>query len=128
MRIQIKYQDGVKFLAQARNHQFAIDQPKERGGSDAGMNPLEVFLSSLGSCVAFYVRRYCKDVNIDPKGLVVDVESVLSEERPFQFKDIKVKISLGQDIGNRRESLIKFVKNCPVHNTLSGQPKIKIEI
>ncbi len=128
MRIQIKYQDGVKFLAQARNHQFAIDRPKERGGSNTGMNSLEVFLSSLGGCISFYVRKYCQDVNIDSKGLVVDVESELSQERPFRFKDIRVKISLEQDIGGRKWALLKFVKNCPIHNTLSGQVNIEIEV
>ena len=53
-------------------HQFAIDQPKEKGGSDLGMNSSEIFLSSLGSCIAFYTKRYCQGANIDPSGLIVD--------------------------------------------------------
>lgn len=126
MKVQIKYQEGSRFIAQARTHQFTIDQPKEKGGSDSGMNPLEVFMSSLGSCVAFYARKYCKDTNIDPSGLVVDVESELSQDRPFRFKDIKVTISLGQDIGNKRESLLKFVSNCPIHNTIASHPNVEI--
>ncbi|MBL7197883.1 MAG: OsmC family protein [Candidatus Omnitrophica bacterium] len=58
----------------------------------------------------------------------VDIESKLSQDRPFRFKDVKIKISLSQDVGNRKESLLKFVKNCPIHNTITNHPNIEIEI
>lgn len=128
MKVQIKYEDGAKFIAQARTHQFNIDQPKDKGGSDSGMSPLEVFLSSLGSCVAVYAKRYCQDTNIDATDLTVEVDSELSQDRPFRFKDIKIKILLSQDVGTRKESLLKFAKNCPIHNTIAGQPNIEISL
>ncbi|MFH1621996.1 MAG: OsmC family protein [Candidatus Omnitrophota bacterium] len=128
MKVQIRYEEGVKFVAQARMHQAVIDQPKEKGGSDAGMNPLEFFLTSLGSCVALYAKRYYKDTNLDFSGLTVDVESELSPERPFRFTDIKLKVKLKNDIGDRREPFLRFIKNCPIHNTLAGQPNIDIDI
>ena len=128
MKVRIKYEDGAKFIAEARGHQFSIDQPKDKGGSDSGMNPLEVFLASLGSCVAFYSKRYCKDINVDASGLAVEVDAELSQDRPFRFKDIKLEITLNQDLGPRKESLLKFVKNCPIHNTITGAPNIEITI
>lgn len=128
MKVQIKYKEGVKFVAQARTHQFNIDQPKEKGGSDSGMNPSECFLVSLGGCVAFYARKYCKDTNIDPTGLAVTVDADFSQNRPYRFENIKIKISLNQDLGKRKDSFLRFVKNCPIHNTILGQPNIGIEI
>ena len=91
-----------------------------------GMNPLEIFLSSLGSCIAVYTKRYCQDTKIDPSGFVVEIESELSQERPFKFKDIKVKINLNKDLGDKKASFLNFVKNCPVHNSITGQPNIQI--
>lgn len=128
MKVQIKYEDGTKFIAEARNHKFNIDQPKDKGGSDSGMNPSEVFLCSLGSCIAFYARKYCRDLNIDPTGLAVDVESEFSQNRPYRFENIKIKISLRQDLGKRKEAFLKFVKNCPIHNAIMGNPNIEITI
>ncbi|MDD5618534.1 MAG: OsmC family protein [Candidatus Omnitrophica bacterium] len=128
MKVRVEYEEGVRFVAKAKTHQFTIDQPKDKGGGDLGMNPLEVFLSSLASCVAFYAIRYLKDTKVDPSGLTVDVESELISERPARFKDIKVKINLNQDLGDKKESFLKFVRNCPVHNTLAGQPNIDIEL
>ena len=128
MKVRIKYEDGAKFIAEARTHQFNIDQPKEKGGSDSGMKPLEVFLASLGSCIAVYAKKYCKDTNVDTAGLSVEVDAELGPGRPFKFNDIKIKIILGQDIGPREKSLLKFVKNCPIHNTITGAPNIEITI
>lgn len=128
MKVQVRYEEGVKFSAQVRTLKIFIDQPKEKGGSDSGMNPLEIFLSSLGSCVALYAKRYCKDTNLDFTGLTVEVESELSSERPYRFTDIKLMVKLKNDIGDRKESFLRFIKNCPIHNTLSGQPKIDIDI
>ncbi|MDD5005464.1 MAG: OsmC family protein [Candidatus Omnitrophica bacterium] len=128
MKIKITYEEGYRFSVQSGMHQITVDQPKEKGGSDSGMNPLEIFLSSLGSCIAFYITRYCQDTKIDPKGFTVDIESELSQERPLRFKEIKVKINLNQDLGSKKESFLKFIKNCPVHNTITGQPNVVIEL
>lgn len=126
MKVQVKYQEGEKFIAQVKSHQIVVDQPKEKGGTDMGMNPLEIFLSSLGSCVAVYAKRYCQGAKIDISGLAIEVESELSQDKPIRFKDIKVKINLSQDIGDKKESLIRFVRNCPIHNSITGQPNIEI--
>jgi putative redox protein len=128
MKIRIKHEEGYRFIAQAGEHKFYIDQPKDKGGSDLGMNPLEVFLSSLGSCVAVYTKRYCQDAKIDYAGLSVDIDAELSQDRPFRFSDIKVKIALGKDVDNRKDALLNFVRNCPIHNTVSGHPNISIEV
>ena len=128
MEVRVKYEDGTKFTAEARTHQFNIDQPKEKGGSDSGMKPLEVFLASLGSCIPVYAKKYCKDTNVDTSGLSVEVDAELGPDRPFMLKDIKIKIILNKDLGPRKESLLKFVKNCPIHNTIMGNPNIEITI
>lgn len=128
MNIQIRYQEGEKFITQTRQHQFNIDQPKEKGGSDLGMNPLGVFLSAVGSCIAVYAKRYCQGAKLDYSKLAVDIESQLSQDKPIRLKDIKVKIGLGYDIGSKKEPLLQFVKNCPIHNTISNKPEVEIRI
>jgi len=128
MKVQIKYQEGEKFIIESKSHQIIMDQPKEKGGTDEGMNSLEIFLSSLGSCIAVYTKRYCQGAKIDTAGLVVEVESELSQDKPVRFKDIKVKINLNQDLGDKKEPILRFVRNCPIHNSIAGQPNIEIVI
>lgn len=128
MEVKIKYLEGQKFIAEASGHKIIIDQPKEKGGADEGMNPLGLFLSALGSCAAFYAKNYCKNASIDTKNLEVSVSSNLSADKPFRFQDIDVKISLCNDIGERKDALIGFVENCPVHNTLKASPNVNFII
>lgn len=128
MEVTVKYIDNQKFIAQSGSHQLIIDQPKEKGGNEEGMSPLEVFLISLGACAAVYAKGYCKNAQIDAKDFKISVTSDLTPDSPRRFKDIKVKISLGQDLGNRKDALLSFVKNCPVHNSLINKPNVEFSI
>ena len=57
-------------------------------------------------------------------------EAEFSKEPPLSFKEIKVSIDLkGAKLDNRRkEALLEFIKNCPVHNTLEEKPEVEINI
>ena len=128
MKVSVKYEQEKKFVAEAGSHQIVIDLSKEKGGSDSGMSPLEVFLSALGGCVAVYSQRYCQGVRIDVSGLTVEVEANLSQEKPFRFTDINISIHLDQDIGDRKEALLRFARNCPLHHTIHGGANIEISL
>ena len=128
MEITVKYIDNQKFIAQVGNHQLIIDQPREKGGNNEGMNPLEVFLVALGACTGVYAKTYCKNAQIATPGLKINVVSDLTQDNPRRFKDIQVNISIDQDLGGRKEALLKFVKNCPVHNTLAEKPNVGFSI
>ena len=128
MEITVKYAGKQKFIAHAGRHQVVIDQPIEKGGNDEGMNPLEIFLVALGACAGVYAKSYCKNARIDASNLQISVSSDLSPDAPKRFKDIKVRIDLGQNPGERQNALLNFVKNCPVHNTLVGKPSVEFEI
>lgn len=60
----------------------------------------------------------------------VDVEAELVSDKGHRFKDIKVSIDLdGAMIDDiKKQSLVQFVKNCPVHNTLRNMPEIEIKV
>lgn len=124
MEIKIKYLAEQKFLAESRNHKIIIDQPKDKGGEDAGMNPLEIFLTSLGSCAGFYVKMYCQNAGVDTQNLEIGVSASLTADKPFRFQDIKVKIFL-DSVGKRKQALLNFINNCPVNNTLKANPGVK---
>lgn len=128
MEVKIRYLEGHKFEAESRRHKIIIDQPKEKGGSDEGFNPLEVFLASVGSCAAFYAKMYCQNAGIDAANLEVNVSSSLTADKPLRFQDIEVKLNLGRDIAERKNALLSFAANCPVHNTVKAAANIRFII
>lgn len=128
MEVKIKYLGGHKFIAEASGRKLIIDQPKEKCGSDEGMSPLEIFLTALGSCAGVYAQRYCQNAGIEAKDLEVSVSSSLTKDLPLRFQDIDVKISLSEDIAERKKALLSFVNNCPVHNTLKSNPNVNFVV
>jgi uncharacterized OsmC-like protein len=60
----------------------------------------------------------------------VDVEADLVSDKGYRFKDIRVSIDLDGTVIDdiKKQSLLQFVKNCPVHNTLRDTPEIDIKI
>lgn len=127
MKVTVKYLERAKFSAEAGKHKIIIDQPKDKGGDDQGLNPLEFFLTSVGACVGVYAKRYAQDSKIDINNLVIEVEAELSSERPFKFSQIKIEIK-GLDLGAKKEAFLNFVKNCPIHNTITSQPKVEFVV
>ncbi len=49
---------GFRTEVTAREHVLTVDEPVPVGGTDAGMTPNELFLASIGSCMAITMRMY----------------------------------------------------------------------
>jgi len=122
--VDIVNNGGYSFKVRANGFEFNIDA---KGGA---ASPLDVFLASLGSCVGVYVRKYLEGVKIQLDKFSVEIESDMTKERPMHFADIKVSIRLeGIELDEqRKKSMLHFVKNCPIHNTLNLKPAINIEV
>lgn len=50
-RIDMKIVHQLTFEAHRRQFSFFIDEPPERGGRDAGLNPLAYFIAGAASCL-----------------------------------------------------------------------------
>ncbi len=104
-----------------------IDKPRE-GYSLKGVNPLEMFLTSVGGCVGVYAKRYLTRHNIRFNKLDILVSANLSKELPMRLADIKVEVDTDADIGDKKEVFERFIHNCPVHNTLLHTKEVNIKL
>lgn len=128
MKIEVTHQQGEEFRAQSGPHSIVIDFPPEKGGNDRGMSPPEILLVSLGSCIALYAKRYLQSAKLLLEGLRIEVESVMSTDKPLRLKDINITVHAPEKLGDRKEALLRFIENCPIHNTLKNQPSVSIKI
>ena len=60
---------GLKVKCSSRNFEFILDEPKEMGGSNEGMNPVEAMLSALGGCQCIVARSFAKMHKINLKDI-----------------------------------------------------------
>ena len=93
-----------------------------------GISPPSALLASLGSCIGVYIQKYAKGTNVELKGFRVNVNAEFSKENPICFKTINASVSLKDTVidEKKKKALLRFVHNCPVHNTLNVPTEVKV--
>jgi uncharacterized OsmC-like protein len=126
--MRVRWRGGDRFAIEVRDHVITVDQPVEVGGADVGPTPTELFLASLGSCVAFYARRYLRRHHIDAEGLEVRTTYRMGA-RPNRVEAVDMEIQLPAQLSdNRRAGLLAQAGHCTVHNTITHTPDIAITL
>jgi len=110
-------------------HRVVTDVPAEMGGHDRGLEPAQLFVVSLGSCVAALVQAYCEHHDVDARDLRVDVDFE-KVSQPSKLRDIRVRIAVPHaDLTSERLRTIlqRVAEHCPVHETISTMDAIQFE-
>lgn len=111
------------------HHRIVTDLPPEMGGSNRGPEPAQLFVVSLGSCVAAIVLAYCETHDLDARDLRVDVDFQKTGQ-PSRLRGIRVRIALPHaDLASDRLRTVlqRVAEHCPVHETLSTLDAIGFE-
>lgn len=95
---------------------------------DATMNPVELFVSSLGMCIAAMLRKYCTEHDLDCGEIRVRLQDEWEPGDPM-CKNIQVEVEVEGDFDQRRKSaFLKVAETCPVHQTISSCDGVNITI
>lgn len=128
MNLTVTYKGGTRFDVTSGKHTLVTDQPMKDGGSDAGMSPVELFVGSLASCVAYFVGRYCARHQIPCEGFTVDAEWSYAEQ-PHRVGAVEIKLNLPAELApEQREKLLKVAHGCTVHQSITVPPKVEIQL
>lgn len=129
---------GMKVSCTSRNFEFILDEPKNLGGSDEGMNPIEALLASLGACKVIVARSFAKVQGINSNDIRVEIDGVLDPDG-FIGKNKAAKIGYSAIVSkfyieadNTDEEISYFIafidRTCPVADTIKNVPTTKSEI
>ena len=124
----IEWKKNFQLEAHRRGLTLLVDQPKEDGGDDTGLSPVELLVASLGTCIGYYSITFLGRRKIDPKGLKI---RMLWEygENPRRIAKISAEISLDAKLDSHQQNgLLKISRSCTVHNTLTHTPDISVEM
>lgn len=128
MSMTVRYQEGTRFEAQSRTHRIVIDQPESEEGTDQGMTPVELFVASLASCVAYYASTFLRRHVNDLAGLEVQTSWHYSE-KPHRIGAMHFIINVPHVLTEAEKmGLLRTVEHCTVENTIKHNPSISIEV
>lgn len=130
-----KLPDGLQAEAQARSFKIMLDEPKELGGTDKAMNPVEAILCALGGCQTICAYAFAGMNGIKLNNFYVELEGDLDPDG-FQgknpnvrngFSEIRFKMHFDTDAPQDKvEEFAKFIEaHCPVGDNLgNGVPLV----
>ncbi len=121
--VQVTHNQDLAFTVKVGESEFIID------AKGKGFTPLDALLAGLGSCIGVYIRKYAEGSKLDLKNFKINVSAQLCSQPPFSFKLINVQIDLKDSAldERRQKALLEFIKHCPAHNTLKGNPEIAVK-
>ena len=128
--ITTRYVGDMLFESDMGNHHLLIDVPASMGGSDRGPTPPQIFIASLGSCIAAFIASYCQHTEIDLQDMSVQV-GFDKGEHPARLTNINVTINLPYGNGactQREEVLRRVAEHCLIHETMMTFEGIQIQV
>ncbi len=119
----------------AGKHRLVADEPVSAGGGDAGPDPYDYLLASLGVCTSMTVGLYARRKQIPLENITVslrhsriyakDCEECETEEGMLDRIDVEVELT-GALSAEQHAKLMDIAAKCPVHRTLTSEINIRL--
>ncbi|MGI6665516.1 MAG: OsmC family protein [Christensenellaceae bacterium] len=130
-----KLKDGMQVETTARNFKIMVDEPKNLGGTDIAMNPVEALLCALGGCQVIVAASFAAEQGIDLQDFWVELEGDLdpagfSGQADVRkgYEEIRYTMHFKTDAPKEKvEAFAAFIEErCPVGDTLQKGTALKL--
>jgi putative redox protein len=121
-KVSARRRKGYAHSLTADEHTLIADEPREKGGTDAGPTPTQLLALSLAACTAVTIEMYADRKEWDLGDVTVDVEYDIEPKGTTRF-DVAIRIP--RDLSKEQaERLEAIAGRCPVHRVLEGKVAI----
>ncbi|GAU69814.1 OsmC-like protein [Streptomyces sp. NBRC 110611] len=128
-RIEVSFTDGEAYRIRVRGHELVVDQPVDAEGGDSGPTPVELFVASLVSCVAYYAGRYLDRHDLPRGDLSATADFEMADDRPARVARVRIGVHVPVSLtSDRKEALRAVMRHCTIHNSLLRPPEVSIDV
>ena len=121
-RIDIELIEQLRFEASFGDYSFTIDEPLERGGTDAGPPPLSYLLAGAASCLMTQYAKLAIAKNVPLNSLRAVARGHFDRRVGGAFKDIIYEIAIESPAS--ADAITEMAREaelmCYAHNTLKN--------
>ncbi len=124
-----KLPEGLQVETNVRNFKLILDEPKDLGGTDVGMNPVEALLCALGACQTIVAAAFAKSQRFKFDEVHTELEGDLDPDgymglAPVRngYQEIRYSMHFKTDESQEKaEAFADFIeKRCPVGDCLAN--------
>ncbi len=131
MTATIQYEGNLRCNAQHLQSGTMIetDAPTDNLGKGERFSPTDLVCTALATCMATTMAIKANDMNIELKGLTVDVQKNMeSNPRRISKIDVKVTFPVSLVLGEKERIILQRTgDNCPVVKSLHPDLALNIE-
>ncbi|HEY2568334.1 MAG TPA: OsmC family protein [Candidatus Udaeobacter sp.] len=117
-------------------HHLVADEPAGAGGSDAGPDPYDYLLTSLGACTSMTIGLYARRKQMPLENITVslshshiyakDCDECETKEGMLDRIDVEVELT-GTLSQEQHAKLMEIASKCPVHRTLVSEINVRLQ-
>lgn len=125
--------EGLRVEGKSRGLRTMFDEPEELGGTNEGMNPIEMLLNSLGACQVITAKLYAEQYEVPIEEMWVDIEGDLDLEgfkgvpgAQVGLQEIRFQMNFVTSAPEEKVRALaaEVERRCPVGATLASSVKI----
>ena len=130
--------DGLRSDVTLRDHRLTVDEPEQLGGKDAGPNPVELILASLGTCQEITYKAYATALGIPLDSVSVTLDGDIDLRGFFAVKDdvragyqnIRGSVRIESSASPEQLQQLRDVVNahCPVLDILTNPVPVDLKL
>jgi len=123
-----RYEGDMLFETEIGGQRIVTDVTPPMGGKGRAPTPPDLFVVSLGACIAAFVARYCEQEGIDTRDLSVETRFEKTE-KPAVLTDFSVDVMLPHgNCADRQTAVERVAQHCIIHETLQHLKAVEIHI
>ena len=128
MKVDVTNSRSSYHAVAASGRRTTIVIGEDRPDDDDSMNPSELFLSSVGMCIALMLRTYCDSRNLDCEEIAVRLEADWNADE-LSWDNLRAVVEIpGEWEERRKAAFLRVAETCPVHHTIVGSGGMNIQI
>jgi uncharacterized OsmC-like protein len=129
-RIDVELVEQLHFKASFGRFSFTIDEPPERGGTDAGLPPLAYFVAGAASCLLTQYAKLAIVKDIPLTSMKAVARGHFDRRVGGAFRDIiyEIVIESSASADAIREIAREAELKCYAHNTLKNSVQMKTNL
>ena len=127
-KIKVEFADGKKLSATGDDFTTGTDLPVEKGGEGSAPSPVDLFITSLATCAAYYARNFCDSKAITMNGIALNVEYVQDPDTSHISK-VNYLLTLPEGFPEKyKAAMLRTIDLCPVKKHLINPPAFELEL